>query len=287
MHGVGRPSNFVSCGSVAAVVTRFLIELPSSGQLALALICSVGGCSFLAPSDEELVGGGASGDAAEVEPGEPADVDVDESVSAADDTRDGQEPGDDEGGGAVDAGADVSRSEGGARADGGARPDGGDAGPRADGGDSGLRADGGDAGLRADGGDAGPRPDAGPVACPAVADCSIPACETKQCGSAETQRCCSRACVDTASDPRNCQGCGLACAAGQSCMLIVDVSGRRGHCTCLGTGDCPKQPAQICRAGNGDGEDGLCACDFVNVGNAGCATGQTCADVPAANFCHY
>jgi hypothetical protein len=179
------------------------------------------------------------------------------------------------------------RPDGGAQLDGSARPDGDaqlDGSVRLDGG---ARLDGGDAGMPADGGDAGPRADAGPVACPAVADCSIPACEGKQCGSADTQRCCSRACVDTTTDPRNCQGCGLACAAGQRCMLIIDVSGMRGHCTCVGTGDCPKQPAQICRAGNGDGEDGLCACDFVNMGSAGCATGQTCANVPAANFCHY
>src|SRR5262249_21779020 len=118
-------------------------------------------------------------------------------------------------------------------------------------------------------------------------DCTLAVCDTKQCGAAATQRCCNRACVDTTTNASHCQGCGLACAAGQRCTPIVDTSGSRGHCTCTGTGDCPKQPTQICRAANGDGKDGLCACDVANTGRAGCATGQVCVDVPAANFCHY
>lgn len=124
--------------------------------------------------------------------------------------------------------------------------------------------------------------------CDGMKDCADPDCARLQCGASTNQRCCGTTCVNTETDPANCQGCGLACAAGQTCQRIVDASGTRGACTCAGTtSQCPKYPAQVCRVGNGDGQDNLCACDFANHGNAGCAEGQVCADVPAANFCRY
>ena len=123
--------------------------------------------------------------------------------------------------------------------------------------------------------------------CDGAVDCADPDCNTRHCGGESTQRCCARACVDTTRSAAHCQGCGLACASGQSCTRIRDGAGTRGHCTCIGTGNCPKNPAQICRDGNNDGQDLLCACDVVATGNAGCATGQVCQSATGANFCRY
>ena len=124
--------------------------------------------------------------------------------------------------------------------------------------------------------------------CDGLTDCADPDCARLQCGASVNQRCCGTTCVNTETDAANCQGCGLACASGQTCKRITDESGTRGHCTCAGTtSQCPKSPAQVCRTGNGDGQDNLCACDFVNTGNTGCAEGQVCSDVAKANFCHY
>ena len=124
--------------------------------------------------------------------------------------------------------------------------------------------------------------------CDGLKDCADPDCARLQCGASVNQRCCGTTCVDTETDPANCQGCGLACEPGQTCKRIVDVSGTRGACTCTGYNwQCPKDPGQVCRSGNGDGQDNLCACDFVNHGHAGCAEGQVCMDIPTANFCRY
>jgi hypothetical protein len=124
--------------------------------------------------------------------------------------------------------------------------------------------------------------------CDGLTDCADPDCARLQCGASANQRCCGTTCVNTETDSANCQGCGLACAAGQSCKRITDESGTRGHCTCAGTtSQCPKHPNQVCRVGNGDGQDNLCACDAANTGNAGCAEGQVCQNVAKANFCRY
>jgi hypothetical protein len=124
--------------------------------------------------------------------------------------------------------------------------------------------------------------------CDGLVDCADPDCARLQCGSSGNQRCCGTTCVNTETDAANCQGCGLACAAGQTCMRITDANGTRGACTCArDTSQCPRNPNQVCRVDNNDGQDNLCACDALNTGNAGCAPGQTCIDVPAANFCRY
>jgi hypothetical protein len=124
--------------------------------------------------------------------------------------------------------------------------------------------------------------------CDGLTDCADPDCARLQCGTSTNQRCCGTTCANTETDPANCQGCGLACASGQTCKRISDADGVRGACTCAGTSSlCPKYPATVCRVGNGDGQDNLCACDAVNSGNAGCAEGQVCANVTAANYCHY
>lgn len=123
--------------------------------------------------------------------------------------------------------------------------------------------------------------------CDGDTDCADPDCESARCGAAAGARCCGGSCIDTTSDDSHCQGCGLACAPGQHCEPITDAEGIRGHCTCLGTSECPNAPAQICRANNDDGQDGLCACDGELHGNLGCATGQLCIAVARANFCAY
>ncbi len=123
--------------------------------------------------------------------------------------------------------------------------------------------------------------------CDGQSDCEDPDCAGVQCGVSDRERCCDGACVDTGTDRSNCQGCGLGCAAAEECVLISDESGTRGHCTCFASSDCPGFPNSICRKDNGDGQDDLCACDFANALNAGCAEGQVCADVLRANFCRY
>ena len=123
--------------------------------------------------------------------------------------------------------------------------------------------------------------------CDGASDCADPDCEGIQCAASTTRRCCSGACVDTATNGSHCQGCGLACAPAQQCVLVSDESGVRGHCTCFASTECPGYPNTICRKENEDGQDDLCACDFLNTVNDGCAAGQVCADVPRANFCRY
>jgi hypothetical protein len=124
--------------------------------------------------------------------------------------------------------------------------------------------------------------------CDGLTDCTDPDCIRLQCGASVNQRCCGTTCVNTETDPANCQGCGLACAAGQLCKRITDDAGTRGACTCNATNtQCPKNPAQVCRSGNNDGQDLICACDFAGFGHVGCAEGQVCVDTLRANFCRY
>jgi hypothetical protein len=123
--------------------------------------------------------------------------------------------------------------------------------------------------------------------CDGAVDCADADCATRACGSASYQRCCAGSCVDTTTNAAHCQGCGLSCDSGQSCKRVADADGTRGQCTCTGNKNCPNNPAQICRAGNDDGQDNLCACDKKAAGNSGCASGQVCEDVAKANFCHY
>ena len=124
--------------------------------------------------------------------------------------------------------------------------------------------------------------------CDGLRDCADPDCVRLQCGASVNQRCCGTTCINTETDPANCQGCGLACATGQLCKRVSDDAGTRGACTCNATNSqCPKNPAQVCRTGNNDGQDLICACDFAGFGHAGCAEGQMCVDTVGANFCRY
>jgi hypothetical protein len=127
-------------------------------------------------------------------------------------------------------------------------------------------------------------------------------------GSGLPGACCGGTCVDTTSDPQNCYGCGIACAAGycqtgwgcvpgsipqgclQSCGPGTMCAG--GACvnqTCLASGVIFYQPtlasSEYCLAQDGDA--GLCcpsgACahfdsDPLNCGGCGviCAPGQSC-----------
>jgi len=119
-----------------------------------------------------------------------------------------------------------------------------------------------------------------------------PTCQQTTCGSA---------CVNTASDPQNCGGCGKACGAGQTCQA--------GSCQCQGgsltcTSGCitpdaqncagcnmPCQPGEVCNAGvcgtmcmPGTTMCGAGSCvnvmgtDPLNCGGCGttCPSGATC-----------
>ena len=119
--------------------------------------------------------------------------------------------------------------------------------------------------------------------CDGVVDCADNKCEHAQCGSVTTSRCCNGTCVDTASDPNNCQACGTKCASGKSCRLINDSDGRRGHCECAGTNSlCPGNPAVICRIETPNAN--VCA----QTEASACPSGQAFVDVTGGpNYCHY
>jgi hypothetical protein len=124
--------------------------------------------------------------------------------------------------------------------------------------------------------------------CDGAVDCADSDCpERTQCGSAANTRCCGGACVNTESDPNNCQACGSKCASGKSCVLLSDSYGRRGHCQCAGTNSlCPghksSSPTIICRTDTPNAN--LCAQEAASV----CPAGQTFVDVSGGpNFCHY
>jgi hypothetical protein len=126
--------------------------------------------------------------------------------------------------------------------------------------------------------------------CDGLKDCADPDCLRAQCGGSTNQRCCGTTCVDTETDPSNCQGCGTVCAAGHLCKRFSDSYGVRGMCTCS-NGDnmfCVRNPAAVCRSGNPDGVNNVCACWGEKYGAAGCAEGQICVEVQAGpNFCRY
>ncbi len=119
--------------------------------------------------------------------------------------------------------------------------------------------------------------------CDGVVDCADKKCDHAQCGSATTSRCCSSTCVDTGSDPNNCQACGTKCASGKSCRLINDSDGRRGDCECAGTNSlCPGYPSVICRIETPNAN--VCAQSEASA----CPSGQAFVDVTGGpNFCHY
>jgi hypothetical protein len=119
--------------------------------------------------------------------------------------------------------------------------------------------------------------------CDGLVDCADKKCERAQCGSATTSRCCSGSCVDTGSDPSNCQACRTKCASGKSCRLINDSDGRRGHCECAGTNSlCPGYPSVICRIETPNAN--VCA----QLEASACPSGQTFVDVTGGpNYCHY
>ena len=127
--------------------------------------------------------------------------------------------------------------------------------------------------------------------CDGLSDCADPDCLRAQCGASTNQRCCGTTCVDTETDPNNCQGCGTACAAGQMCRRISDAHGARGTCTCNGANtNCARSSnnLNVCRLNNPDGLNYLCACNSVGPNSPACAEGQTCVDVAAGpNFCRY
>ena len=125
--------------------------------------------------------------------------------------------------------------------------------------------------------------------CDGLRDCADPDCLRAQCGASTNQRCCGTTCVDTETDPKNCQGCGTACAPGQMCRRISDSFGVRGTCTCANDDtQCARDTFTVCRTNNPDGLNNLCACDVLGPSSPACAEGQTCVDVlNGPNFCRY
>jgi len=86
---------------------------------------------------------------------------------------------------------------------------------------------------------------------------------------------CGKVCVDTATDSKNCGGCGKNCGAGQVCV--------KGTCSIW----CPTNQA---KCGGGDGGVAYCAnlkTDNTNCGACGmaCAAGQVCSAGKCALSC--
>jgi hypothetical protein len=127
--------------------------------------------------------------------------------------------------------------------------------------------------------------------CDGLIDCADPDCNTKSCGTAQ-MRCCGTSCKDTTTDTANCGGCGIACqdpdgtgTRVKKCRKVVDADGTRGQCECTVNSQCFHNPGSICRMNTTmvPSENGVCACNDAT----GCASGQQCANVAGANFCHY
>jgi len=125
--------------------------------------------------------------------------------------------------------------DGGDSLDGGTDPDvAADAG-QADGGQGdGAQADGGgDGGADTANGDAGPDGDGG---------VTPPPCDG---GCGGSLACCSNKCVDESSDPKNCNGCGLACTGSKgacsagSCVCSIEL-GTCSHSPCTTGAALPK-----------------------------------------------
>ena len=141
---------------------------------------------------------------------------------------------------------------------------------------------------------------AGPPGQAAARGCAAggkPCAKDRQCCSGKCQgsrcaRCrhgktaCGGGCVDTATDPKHCGGCGTRCVPGQACV--------GGACTCDGQSGCAGCCAgNTCVTATGDDQcgangaaclacddgqrclDGACACDAQS-GCAGCCAGAAC-----------
>lgn len=110
-----------------------------------------------------------------------------------------------------------------------------------------------------------------------------------QCGTASANRCCGGTCVNTTLNASNCGGCGLACATGQVCQPINQVSctpalpiDTSGRCTCNVTAPCPR--------GTPDGGLQSCGANLCQPAVATqCSPGQSVVDggVNCGTYCRY
>lgn len=121
---------------------------------------------------------------------------------------------------------------------------------------------------------------------PTSGECLYPAkVDGAACGTNTASRCCSGQCKNLTTSVTDCGGCGLACAAAQSCVPIeatqclsgmqpIDTSAR---CQCGLNVPCPKE--QVC------GSNGLCR----PVDPTQCAPGQFMADggTGCLTYCQY
>jgi hypothetical protein len=106
-------------------------------------------------------------------------------------------------------------------------------------------------------------------------DCADSDCASQHCSTLSTASiCCGTSCIDTAQNPLNCGGCGLACATGQLCTSLTTGTAITGTCGCFAT-SCPR--TQSCF------NDAYCTCSS----QADCAAGEVCDTGGGHGACRY
>ena len=113
--------------------------------------------------------------------------------------------------------------------------------------------------------------------CDGLRDCADSDCEARSCSSSNRAAvCCGTSCRDLSADANHCGSCAAACAAGESCRLVMDGPVVTGRCTCNGSGGCPSD--QDCRAN-------VCSCDEDDECNGGDC--RLLNGSGSAGICHY
>ena len=119
--------------------------------------------------------------------------------------------------------------------------------------------------------------------------CNVAGQEGMCVGCAGATTCCGETCIDLASDPNNCGGCGAVCPAGANAAEVVCAASTCAITTCAaGFADCDGDAANGCETVLGtDANCGACG-DACTTAGATCGGGGTpgvCGAPPPADTC--